>query len=110
MEGSGLYEASQQNNAATLKDFIWESISDIAKIPNYFQSSVSHAVATAGVLPNSAAARIFNAAANISEKLTACFSITLPLEEQLAATGAEPAVCSPQVATVLLIRGMCFVG
>lgn len=42
--------------------------------------------------------------------LTASFNITSPLEEQRAPTEAEPVVCSLRVATVLLIKGMCFVG
>lgn len=60
--------------------------------------------------PNSISACILNAATNIPEKVTASFSVILTLAEQLAPTGTESVVRSLHVATVLLIRGMCFVG
>lgn len=51
------------------------------------------------------------------KKVTACFNITLALKEQLAPTNAGRAgggrglwFCSVHAATVLLIKGMCFVG
>lgn len=42
--------------------------------------------------------------------LAACCNISLLLEDRLVPTRAETVVSSLQVATVLVIKGMCFVG
>lgn len=93
-----LYVTLQQNNAQTSRTLCEKAFVTFIHI---FLSTCC---------PNSVAACIKNAATNIPEKVTACFNVILALAEQLAPTGTESVVCSLHVATVLLIRGMCFVG
>lgn len=104
------HEPLQQNCTPNLRNFMRESISDITKITNHFQfqsfSFLHVLLILSASVSNRAAAHKPCAATETSEKWTACFHITLPLEEQVA----EFVVCSLQVATVLLIKGMCFVG
>lgn len=65
------------------------------------------------ILSNTKAIHIVNAASNVwknDKRLEACCNITILLEERWVPTRAETVVSPLEVATVLVIKGMCFVG